>query len=911
MKNRLMLLDGNSLFNRAYFALPPLMNKDGFYTNAIYGFAMMLNNVIENYKPTHMAIAFDLKAPTFRHKSFEDYKANRKGMADELRMQVEPLKKMVDAYGITRVEFEGYEADDIIGTLSKFGENSDLEVMIVTGDKDALQLASQKTAVYITKKGITDLEKFTDVEVIERYGLTPVEFIDLKALMGDKSDNIKGVAGIGEKTGIKLLQQYKSIEGIYEHIDEIKGSVKTKLENDRESAFLSKKLATIVRDMPIEADMDELIIKPTNYDDLAEMFREFEFTILLNKLKKEQLNVEENTTEDIMDGFSEVTLFDGLQDSNPFANEASKREESLPQLVVLDTYDESEFENVENAEIIINMEAEKNEGSNCFFIAKLYLKIGEKIYIIPVDKLFHAKALLENSSNRIVGHGLKNIYKALKNNGIKLANVYFDIEIAEYLIDSNNTNFTLEYINNKYGFSNFESLEDILGKGKKELKLLFADHDRLKKYFVNSISAIECCYKKMNQIIKDEDLGFVFNEIEMKLVKVLSDMEEEGFLVDRELLNKLARQYESEIIDLENKIYSLSGEMFNINSPKQLGVILFEKLCLPVIKKTKTGYSTNIEVLEALKGSHEIIDYIMEYRQITKLKSTYVDGLINITNDTTGRIHTTFNQTIAATGRLSSSEPNLQNIPVRTERGRVLRGVFISKKGYTLIDADYSQIELRILAHLAKDEIMLDSFKKNEDIHTRTASEVFNVAIEDVTPQLRSAAKAVNFGIVYGISDFGLSNNLNITKKEAKKYIDKYLEKYVKIKEFLDNVVEEVEHTGFSKTIFGRKRYIPELKAKNIMVKNFGKRLAMNTPIQGAAADIIKLAMIKVYEYLEEGNIDAKLILQVHDELILEAKEEIAEGLEQKIDEIMENVADLLVDLKVDVKSGKSWLETK
>lgn len=910
MKNRLILLDGNSLFNRAYFALPPLMNKDGFYTNAIYGFAMMLNNVLENYKPTHMAIAFDLKAPTFRHKSFQDYKANRKGMADELKMQVEPLKKMVDAYGITRVEFEGYEADDIIGTLSQFGENSDLEVMIVTGDKDALQLASQKTSVYITKKGITDLEKFTDVEVIERYGLTPEEFIDLKALMGDKSDNIKGVAGIGEKTGIKLLKEYKSIEGIYEHIDEIKGSVKTKLENDKESAFLSKKLATIVRDMPIDADMDELIIKPTNYEELAEMYREFEFTILLNKLKKEQL-AKSNNSEEGPEGFTQVSLSESLKDGNPFEEKSSKSEEEYQKLTIVEDYDKSEFDNIENAEIIINMEAEKNEGSNCFFIDKLYMKIADKLYIVPTDRLGDVKDLLENQSNRIIGHGLKNIYKTLKINGIKLANVYFDIEIAEYLIDSNNTNFTLEYINNKYGLTNFESLEDILGKGKKELKLLFADHDRLKKYFVNSIYAIDCCHKKMEKIIKDEELNFVFSEIEMKLVKVLSDMEEEGFLVDRELLSKLSKQYESEIIKLENSIYDLSGELFNINSPKQLGVILFEKLALPVIKKTKTGYSTNIEVLEALQGSHPIIDYIMEYRQITKLKSTYVDGLTNIINDATGRIHTTFNQTIAATGRLSSSEPNLQNIPVRTERGKVLRGVFISKDGYSLIDSDYSQIELRILAHLAEDEIMLDSFKKHEDIHTRTASEVFNVALEDVTPELRSAAKAVNFGIVYGISDFGLSNNLGISKKEAKKYIEKYLEKYVKIKEFLDNVVDEVEKTGYSKTIFGRKRYIPELKAKNIMVRNFGKRLAMNTPIQGAAADIIKLAMIKVYEYLEENRVDAKLILQVHDELILEAREDIVEELEAKIKDIMENVADLLVDLDVDIKNGKSWLETK
>lgn len=875
MKNRLILLDGNSLFNRAYFALPPLMNKNGFYTNAIYGFAMMLNNIIENYQPTHMAIAFDLKAPTFRHKSYEDYKANRKGMADELRMQVEPLKKMVDAYGIERVEFEGYEADDIIGTLSKLAENEDFETMIVTGDKDALQLASQKTVVYITKKGITDLERYTDEEVVERYGLTPLEFIDLKALMGDKSDNIKGVAGIGEKTGIKLLQEYKSIEGIYKNIDAIKGSTKVKLENDKESAFLSKKLATIVRDMPLDADMEELRLKGINYEELSSMFREFEFTTLLNKLQKE----------------------------SPDRKQIAKTVE------VFEIYDKEALSKLENKMIFINAQAEKTEEVGEYILDKLYMKIDEKIYI--VDTFEDVKPLLENASNKIIGHSLKNIYKSLKKHDIEIADMFFDIEIAEYLIDSNNTNFTLEYINNKYGFDTFETLEEILGKGKKEVRLIFADQNRLKNYFINSLNSIEACYQLISEDIKKQDLSFVFEEIEMKLIKVLSDMEEEGFLVDIKRLKDLSKQYEAEIINLENHIYELAGEMFNINSPKQLGNILFDKLCLPVIKKTKTGYSTNIEVLEALQDKHEIIDHIMQYRQITKLKSTYVDGLLNIVNPESGRIHTTFNQTIAATGRLSSSEPNLQNIPVRTERGKKLREVFISKPGYKLLDSDYSQIELRILAHIAKDEIMLESFQKYEDIHTKTASEVFGIPIEEVTSEQRSAAKAVNFGIVYGISDFGLSNNLGITKKEAKEYIDRYLEKYVNIKHFLEDVVKEVEETGYSQTIFGRKRYIPEIKAKNAMIKSFGKRQAMNTPIQGAAADIIKLAMIKVYEYLKANNIDAKLILQVHDELIIEANETIIEELQLKIKDIMENVTKLLVELKVDIKSGNNWLETK
>lgn len=893
MKNKLILLDGNSLFNRAYFALPPLMNKKGFYTNAIYGFAMMLNTVLETYEPSHLAIAFDLKAPTFRHKESPEYKATRKGMPDELRMQVEPLKKMVDAFGLKRVEFEGYEADDIIGTLSKYGEDNNFEVMIITGDKDALQLASSKTAVYITKKGITELEKYTDIEVIEKYGLTPKEFIDLKALMGDKSDNIKGVAGIGEKTGIKLLQEYKSIEGIYLNIDEIKGAVKTKLENDKESAFLSKRLATIIRHMPLETNMDELLVKPIEINLLAEMYREYEFSQLLNKLLKNSVTNHNLQLQIELDLETETNIT-----------------ENKKILELITEFEISIFDKITSQNIYLHLEGEKIEGGG-FDGNRLFIGIDKNIYILENDKFGLAKNMLENSSNNIIGHNLKQIYKSLKKLDINIKKLDFDIEIAEYLIDANNTNFTLEYINNKYGLAPYESLEDILGKGKNQQQLIFADQKRLTEYGINAVNTVLNCYEVMKIIIETQDLNYVFNEIEMKLIKVLAEMEIEGFLVDQNLLKTLSKEYETSIIDIENRIYEISGEMFNINSPKQLGVILFEKLGLPAYKKTKTGYSTNIEVLESLQDKHEIINYIMEYRQITKLKSTYIDGLTNSINLSTDRIHTTFNQTIASTGRLSSIEPNLQNIPVRTQRGKVLRGVFISKKGYKLIDADYSQIELRILAHLAGDEIMIDAFKNNQDIHTRTASEVFKVAIEDVTSDIRSAAKAVNFGIVYGVSDFGLSNNLGIDIKTAKDYIEKYFDKYVKIKTYLDNEIEEVEKTGYAKTIFGRRRYIPEIKAKNAMVRSFGKRLAMNTPIQGAAADIIKLAMIKVFEYLEENKLDARLLLQVHDELIVEANENIADQLMPEIERIMESVVELSVKMSVEAKIGQSWLETK
>lgn len=888
MKKKLVLLDGNSLFNRAFFALPPLMNKKGFYTNAIYGFATMTNNIIENHRPDYMAVAFDLKGPTFRHQQYGDYKAGRKGMPDELRMQVEPLKKMVDAMGITRAEFEGYEADDIIGTLSAFGEKEGLEVIIVTGDKDALQLASENTTILITKKGISEVEAYDDKMVMERYGLTPTEFIDLKALMGDKSDNIKGVAGIGEKTGIKLLQEYKSIEGIYENLDDIKGATKTKLENDKESAFLSKKLAKIVRNMPIDVDLQELVYRGPDTAELAGMYREFEFTSLLTKLSRSE-------------GYGSPDQ--EIQGSDEGTKRVSEKE------LVFD-HDPSVF-SVKDHSIYLAIDAEKISVSNEYEIRRAYVLIDDKIFVVAKERIMELKTLLEDPSNRVIGHDLKTTYKAFLANGIKIAELDFDTELAEYVIDSNGGNYSIEFVNSKYGLNAYEGLEEIIGKGKAQIDPMLADQERLHRYYKNVLYSIESLHEIMKEKIVEQDLEQVYYHIEMRLIKVLAKMEIEGFLIDRELLQELSTDFSIQIAELEESIHQLAGEAFNINSPKQLGSILFEKLGLPHLKKTKTGYSTDIEVLEFLRGQHPIIEQIMDYRQITKLKSTYIDGLSNIIDRRTGKVYTTFSQTTASTGRLSSLDPNLQNIPIRTERGRKLRGLFIAKEGYELIDADYSQIELRILAHLADDKKMIQAFADNVDIHTKTASEVFGVNIEDVTSEMRGAAKAVNFGIVYGISDFGLSNNLGISIAKAKEYIEQYLDKYDEVKKYLEDVVKEVEQSGHASTIYGRRRYVPELKAKNAVVRGFGKRLAMNTPIQGAAADIIKLAMIEVDGYLEKNHPDAKLLLQVHDELIIQAKQEDAEMLCSEIRRIMEGSTRLKVELRVEAKTGKSWYDTK
>ena len=880
MDKTLVIIDGNSIVNRAFYALPDLTNKQGLHTNAIYGFTTMLFKIIEVYKPTHISVAFDKKAPTFRHLEYKEYKAGRKKMPDELREQLEPLKNLLDAFNINRLELEGYEADDIIGTVSLKAEQEGYKVYIVTGDKDAIQLASNTTTTLITKKGVGEVEEYDFDEVMKKYQMTPNQFIDLKGLMGDKSDNIPGVPGIGEVTGIKLIKEFGSIENIIENIDSIKGSPKKKLQENKELAIMSKRLATIIRDVPIEVNLDELIFGDYDKSKLIEVFNELGFNSLIARLGENSQENGESTELKIN--------VEHLEDISKFIEEVKSKGKLI-------------LKTVKKSGNIL----EKN-------IMSIYLSVnGEDIYYINENQIDEVKNILIDKDIRKYGYDLKADYIALRPYDISLNNMYFDISIAEYLIDSSSSNYTYDSIAMNYFGQKIKSMEELLGKGVKAKKYEDLDKEELNNHIGSIVNLIENVVFKMEEKLNDMDMDGLFYHVEMPLVEVLGYMEYEGVMVDKDKLIELGEEFKLSIDKLEQEIYKLAGEEFNINSPKQLGVILFDKLELPVIKKTKTGYSTNAEVLEKLRDKHEIIDKITEYRQIVKLKSTYVDGLINIINPISKRIHSSFNQTITTTGRISSTEPNLQNIPVRLELGRNIRKVFIADDNCKLVDADYSQIELRVLAHMSQDEHMIDAFNHNVDIHTKTASQVFGIDIKDVTSEKRSAAKAVNFGIVYGISGFGLSQNLHIPVKEAKMYIDSYLNTYEDIKTYMDNTIEEAKRDGYVKTILNRRRYIPEINSGNVVVRNLGKRLAMNAPIQGSAADIIKIAMVNVYKKLEEKNLKSKLILQVHDELIIECCEDELEIVSRIVKEEMEHAVSMDVNLDVDLNVGDSWYETK
>ena len=882
MEKRLIIIDGNSIINRAFYALPDMSNSEGLKTNAIFGFVRMMFKIIEDYQPTHMSVAFDKKAPTFRHKQYADYKAGRKKMPDELAQQLQPLKDLLDKFNINRLELEGYEADDLIGTVARLGEENDFKVYIVTGDKDAIQLASHKTTTLITKKGVGEVEEYNYDSVLERYEMTPTQFIDLKGLMGDKSDNIPGVPGVGEKTGIKLLKQYLTIENLIEHTDELKGSIKKKIEENKDLALMSKELATIITNVPIEVKLEDLEYGDYNKDDVVEKFKEFGFTSLITKL----LDIE--------------------------GGETTIKEEIDLKIEHLDNVEDFIKKAEENKKVIIDIIGK--EG-NILDKRVLYVFLsldGNEIYYVNEDELPQIKTLLSNPEIKKHGYDLKEDYILLKPYEIELNSMDFDITIAEYLIDSkSSTSYECSAIAMKYLTRKIKSKEDLLGKGAKAKKFDEIEFDELSAYIGDILNTVNGVYPKMEEKLKEKEMDGLFYHVEMPLVEVLGSMEYIGMKVDKDQLNELKEKFTTIINELENEIFELAGEPFNINSPKQLGVVLFEKLGLPVIKKTKTGYSTNAEVLEKLRDKHEIIDKITEYRQIVKLNSTYVEGLLKIINPKTGRIHSSFNQTITTTGRISSTEPNMQNIPVKTEMGRDIRKVFVADDNCKLVDADYSQVELRVLAHMSGDENMIDAFKHGEDIHSKTASQIFDVDIKDVTSKQRIEAKAINFGIIYGKTDFGLSQDLNIPVPTAKAYIESYFSKYPKIKEFMDNAVETATETGYATTILNRRRYIPEIKASNFIVRNQGKRFAMNAPIQGSAADIIKVAMVNVYNKLKENEMKSKLILQVHDELIVEAVDEELELAEKIVREEMENAQSMDVKLDVDLNTGNSWYETK
>ncbi len=868
---RLLILDSNSLMNRAFYAIPPLTTTEGVHTNAVYGFTNMLFKMKEEIKPDYIVAAFDRKAPTFRHKEYEEYKAGRKKMPPELGEQFPIIKEVLNLLAVNIYEIDGFEADDIIGTLAKFAEKNNIEVFIVTGDRDVLQLATNNIKVVITKKGVTETAVYDEKAFIDEFGVTPTQYIDVKGLMGDKSDNIPGVPGVGEKTAFKLIATYGSMEGVLSNIDEISGKkLKENLETYSEQAIFSKKLATIMTEVPIEFDLDDIKSQDSyNREELKKMFFKLQMKSLLAKLPGDDI-----------EGESEEEKIEITEVNNVELLKSILKEEKEIAFISYKLNDGNIYSKME--------------------LDKIYLSYGEKMYLIdmklismenPEESTRLLKNFMENDKITKVIHDGKNLVTTLTKLGIDIKEYIFDTAIAAYLIDSARSEYPLATLINEY-----------LGK---EVK---GEGDTL---VCTAVSNMKEVYSYLKERISKEDMDELYYDVEHPLIFILSSMEAVGFKVNREKLDELAIKFKEEIARTEKEIFELCEEEFNINSPKQLGKILFEKLDLPVIKKTKTGYSTNAEVLEKLMDKHEVIPKIIYYRQITKLNSTYVEGLKNVI-DQDGAIHSSFNQTVTTTGRLSSTEPNLQNIPVKYEMGREIRKVFIPKEDTdVLLSCDYSQIELRVLAHMSGDQNMIDAFNHHSDIHTKTASEVFKVPVEEVTSLMRSRAKAVNFGIVYGISDFSLSQDLKITKKEASEYMEIYFDRYPKIKGYLESAKEEAKEKGYVLTILNRRRFIPEIKSSNKIVKALGERLAMNAPIQGSAADIIKLAMVKVYNRIKKENLDSEIILQVHDELILNVKENELEVVKALVKEEMENVLKMAVTLEVDTNIGNTWYEAK
>ncbi len=900
MENKkLMIVDGNSILNRAFYGLHGdklLSTSDGLFTNAVFGFINILNKYLEEESPGYLCMAFDLRAPTFRHLEFEGYKANRKGMPDELAVQVPVIKDVLDAMNIKRLEYEGYEADDIIGAVSLCAENRGFDVVILTGDRDALQLATKTTRIKIpvTKAWKTETEEYDFDRVVEKYGVTPAQFIDVKGLMGDTSDNIPGVPGIGEKTALELIKKFGSIENLYENLDDVdKAAVKRKLTSNRELAFMSRKLAAIERNLPELCNMqyiDELERKEFDGERLYKLFKRLEFKSFIEKY-----NLIPDEPRSVLP-LKQVERIESVEKLSALKNMivATKKFALYYLLDRIDNYSS------ELAGMGISLEAGKS----------IYVKLNGEL--TEDDFLREFKEIFEDGNIKKLGHDIKNFIVYLKNKGVNFAGQGFDTMIGAYILDPSRDTYTISELAAEYMDSEVESIEQLTGKGKS-----FIPFGGLSAEKISSVAGV---YSEIVLELKDvleeklkrNDQSMLYYKIELPLVEVLADMEYLGFKINTSDLKSFSAELEGKIGLLINEIYFMAGEEFNINSTKQLGVILFEKLKLPVVKKTKTGYSTDADVLEQLAPMHEVVSKILDYRQLVKLKSTYVEGLLNVLNPKTGRIHSSFNQTVTVTGRISSTEPNLQNIPVRLDMGKKIRKVFVPEnEEFLLLDGDYSQIELRVLAHITGDENMISAFENNEDIHASTASKVFNVPKENVTSLMRSRAKAVNFGIVYGIGDFSLSRDLGITRKEARKYIDEYLNEYSKVKEYMYNIVRQGKETGFVTTLFNRRRYLPELKSGNFNIRSFGERIAMNTPIQGSAADIIKIAMVNVYHELKKRNLKSRLILQVHDELIIETYFEEKDEVTAILKDGMENAASLAVQLKVDVKAGRNWFEIK
>ena len=847
---KLVIFDGNSVINRAFYGIRPLTNSQGLHTNGIYGFLNILLKFIDEEKPDLICAAFDLRAPTFRHEQYEHYKAQRKGMPEELAEQMPVMKELLTAMNITILEKEGFEADDIIGTVATLCKKEKIDCVIATGDKDDLQLAGSGVTVKLaaTKAGKPETTTYDEEAIKEKYGVKPKQLIEVKALMGDASDNIPGVKGIGEVTALNLIAKFGSVDNIYENIDnlDIKDTIKEKLRQNKDMAFLSRKLVEICCDVPLENPITAYTLKQYNTIELIKMLKTLGFNSFITRLNLENVEVKNIATS------KEITA------------------------------KETDFDDI----------SEKiSKAGKLYFLFNsptLYVNLENEIYKIDLSQglSFSLLSVLGDNSIKKFTHDVKPFALYLKKQGADIKGVEFDTSIAGYLLNPSATSYKLDRL--AHEFANIYAVNE--------------------EQFCAVLP--EIC-ESMLKLLNENGMKELFYNIELPLCFVLASMEFYGFKVDKEALTAFGEKLNTRIEEIREIIYKSAGGEFNINSPKQLGEVLFERLGLPAVKKTKTGYSTDVEVLEKLRNTHEIIDFLMEYRQLAKLKSTYVDGLLKVIAED-GRIHSSFKQTVTQTGRISSTEPNLQNIPIRHEMGRELRKMFVPQnEDFVLLDADYSQIELRVLAHIADDKEMIKAFEENVDIHTKTASEVFNMPLNMVTPLMRSRAKAVNFGIVYGIGDFSLSQDLKVTRKEARSYIDEYLETFKGVKTYMENVIIKAKEDGFVTTLSGRRRYIPELTASNGNIRKFGERIALNTPIQGTAADIIKIAMIKVYNRLNDGNFKSRLILQVHDELIVEALKSEAQAVKKILQDEMEKAMTLKAPLVAEVNEGNTWYNAK
>ncbi len=899
MSKKLVLIDGHSILNRAFFGLPDLTNSQGVHTNAVYGFLNIMFKILEEEKPDYLTVAFDVHAPTFRHKMFEEYKGTRKPMADELRQQVPLIKEMLKAMGITIVEKEGYEADDILGTLSVKAEKEGMDVAVISGDRDLLQLATEHVMIRIpkTKKTGTEIENYLADDVVEKYGVTPKEFIDVKALQGDTADNIPGVPGIGEKTAGALIAKYHSIEAVHEDAPNVKPPRASKnIVEFWDQAVMSKELATIITDAPVDYEFKDAQIDGIDslYTEEAFMMcKRLEFKNLLPRfdVQAPKNNVEEN--------FKVISDQKSLDD---IIKRASKKDVAFSIIPGKPGGEDTDGQ--------LSL-FEQNDTND--YIALVLVFSEEDIYFIKTGKEITSdylnKQLEALDANTWISPDLKKNLHLMKAGGFTPdeRKKYFDMTVAAYLLNPLLGDYPYDGVAKDYLSIVLSSKKDYLGKLTCE-QMIKEDEKKVVDYACYEAYVAWKSKEILESNLKEKGMYELYENIEMPLVFVLYDMEKEGIRADGDKLKEYSRELAVSINKIEKRIYEEAGEEFNINSPKQLGVVLFEKLQLPNEKKTKTGYSTSAEVLDKLAPDHPIVADVLEYRQLSKLKSTYADGLINFIEQD-GKIHTTFNQTITATGRLSSTDPNLQNIPIRIELGKLIRKVFLPEQGHLFVDSDYSQIELRVLAHLSDDEKLIEAFKNGQDIHRSTASLVFDTPFDEVTDIQRRNAKAVNFGIVYGISAFGLANDLNIGRKEAQAYIDSYFEKYPKIKAFLDKTVSEAKEKGYIKTMFGRIRPIPELSSSNFMQRQFGERVAMNSPIQGTAADIIKIAMIRVHDRLLKENLKSKLILQVHDELLIETAEDEKEYVIELLEEEMHKAADLKVSMEVGTECGYDWYD--